>query len=134
MSTRRYSAITSAEAESLLQSRMSELRRLQEIESLTNKMSKLFQSLNEQVSLMELGTKSVADVTANWIQIVRAVSLAANSMMVYNEEDFKTGLPMTERLVRCALDDLGAIVGNLNDDQDLSKGKESEDMINSHLP
>lgn len=134
MSTRRYSAITSAEAESLLQSRMSELRRLQEIESLTNKMSKLFQSLNEQVSLMELGTKSVADVTANWIQIVRAVSLAANSMMVYNEEDFKTGLPMTERLVRCALDDLGPIVGNLNDDQDLSKGKESEDMINSHLP
>lgn len=134
MSTRRYSAITSAEAESLLQSRMSELRRLQEIESLTNKMSKLFQSLNEQVSLMELGTKSVADVTANWIQLVRAVSLAANSMMVYNEEDFKTGLPMTERLVRCALDDLGAIVGNLNDDQDLSKGKESEDMINSHLP
>lgn len=83
---------------------------------------------------MELGTKSVADVTANWIQLVRAVSLAANSMMVYNEEDFKTGLPMTERLVRCALDDLGAIVGNLNDDQDLSKGKESEDMINSHLP
>ena len=134
MSTRRYSAITSAEAESLLQSRMSELRRLQEIESLTNKMSKLFQSLNEQVTLMELGTKSVADVTANWIQLVRAVSLAANSMMVYNEEDFKTGLPMTERLVRCALDDLGAIVGNLNDDQDLSKGKESEDMINSHLP
>ncbi|ODQ47474.1 hypothetical protein PICMEDRAFT_10471 [Pichia membranifaciens NRRL Y-2026] len=127
MSNRRYSTITGAEADSLLQSRLAELRRLQEIESLTNRMAKLLQALNHQITLMQLGTSSVADVTANWIQIVRAVSLAANSMMVYNEEDFKNGLPTTERLVRCALNDIGAIVSNLSEEQDGGKSETSEE-------
>lgn len=112
MSNRRYSTITEPEAESLLQSRMAELQRLQEIESLTENMTTLLGSLHKQMTLMEVGTESVSKVTANWIQIVRAVSLAANSMMVYNEEDFINGLPTTERLVRCALDDLGSIVND----------------------
>lgn len=118
---RRFSNITEVEAESLLQERLMELEKLQEIESLTSNMSSLLLQLNDQIENMKSGSESVADVTANWIQIVRAVSLAANSMMVYNKEDFKNGYPTTERLVRCALNDLGAIVNTNNEENSSSK-------------
>lgn len=115
MSNRRFSTITEPEADSLLQSRIQELQRLQEIESLTSKLTTLLQALYSQIELIKLGTESVANITSNWIQIVRAVSLAANSIMVYNNHDFKEGLPTTERLIRCALDDIGNIINDLND-------------------
>lgn len=121
MSDRRYSRISEPEAESLLQLKLAELKRLEEVESLTSQMASLLLSLNDQITHMQLGSGSVADVTANWIQIVRAVSLAANSMMVYNEEDFKNGLPTTERLVRCTLNELGMIVNE--------KSKNSSEIV-----
>lgn len=117
MSHRRSSIITEPEAETLLQKRLAELERLQDIESLTSKLNTLLNALNEEISKLELGTDSVSKVTNNWIQIVRAVSLAANSMMFYADEDFKNGVPTTERLVRCALDDLGSIVHQLQQDE-----------------
>lgn len=108
--------VTETEAELLLQSRLSELEKLQQIEKLTSKMNSLLMLLSEHIEKVQSGTGSVAKITSNWIQIVRAVSLAANSMMVYKDEDFKTGVPTTERLVRCALDELGTIINDLNDD------------------
>lgn len=118
MSHRRSSIITESEAETLLQKRLAELDRLQEIESLTNKLNILLNDLNEEIDNIQLGTDSVSKVTNNWTQIVRAVSLAANSMMFYTDEDFKSGVPTTERLVRCALDDLGNIVHQLQQDEE----------------
>lgn len=118
MSGRRYSIVTESEAETLLQSRLDELEKLQQIEKLTSRMSSLLLILNEQLSNVQTGTASVAKITGNWIQIVRAVSLAANSMMVYKDEEFKTGVPTTERLVRCALDDLSTIINELKEDDD----------------
>lgn len=108
--------VTETEAELLLQSRLKELEKLQQVEKLTNKMNSLLIQLSDHISKLQSGTGSVAKVTSNWIQIVRAVSLAANSMMLYKDEDFKNGVPTTERLVRCALDDLGTIINDLNDE------------------
>jgi DASH complex subunit DAD2 len=134
MPYRRYSRIGEVEAEELLESRLSELQKLQEIETLTSEMTLLLNTTNEHMSKLQLGTDSVAKMTANWIQIVRAVSLAANSMMIYSDEDFKTStqtqsgepisIPTTERLVRCALDDLGNIVGQLEQETESGNGNE----------
>ncbi len=134
MPYRRYSRIGEVEAEELLESRLSELQKLQEIETLTSEMTLLLNTTNEHMSKLQLGTDSVAKMTANWIQIVRAVSLAANSMMIYSDEDFKTStraqsgepisIPTTERLVRCALDDLGNIVGQLEQETESGDGNE----------
>ncbi|KAG0673436.1 hypothetical protein C6P40_002940 [Pichia californica] len=127
MSGRRASTITEPEVNDLLQSRMAELKKLQEVELLTGKMRTLLDSLYNQINLMEIGTDSVANITSNWIQIVRAVSLAANSMMVYNDEDFKTGHPTTERLVRCALDDLGNIINDLHESHEETLTQKNEE-------
>lgn len=116
MSGNRYSVITETEAETLLKSRLYELERLQQIESLTSQMNDVLNTLHEEIENLQLGTNAVAKITTNWIQIIRAVSLAANSLMVYNENDFKKGIPTTERLVRCALDDIGVIVNQLKED------------------
>jgi hypothetical protein len=116
MEHRRSLIITEPEAEFLLQSRLSELKRLEQIEKLTNQLNILLTSFYEEISKIQLGTDSVSKITTNWIQIVRAVSLAANSMMIYNESDFRDSTPTTERLVRCALDDLGTIVSQLKDE------------------
>ena len=134
MPYRRYSRIGEVEAEELLESRLSELQKLQEIETLTSEMTLLLNTTNEHMSKLQLGTDSVAKMTANWIQIVRAVSLAANSMMIYSDGDFKTStrtqsgepisIPTTERLVRCALDDLGNIVGQLEQETESGDGNE----------
>jgi DASH complex subunit DAD2 len=135
MPYRRYSRIGEVEAEELLESRLSELQKLQKIETLTSEMTLLLNTTNEHMSKLQLGTDSVAKMTANWIQIVRAVSLAANSMMIYSDEDFKTStrtqssgepisIPTTERLVRCALDDLGNIVGQLEQVKESGDGNE----------
>lgn len=134
MPYKRYSRIGEVEAEELLESRLSELQKLQEIETLTSEMTLLLNTTNEHMSKLQLGTDSVAKMTANWIQIVRAVSLAANSMMIYSDEDFKTStrtqscepisIPTTERLVRCALDDLGNIVGQLEQETESGDGNE----------
>lgn len=116
MSGRRYSRVNEVDAEIIMQQRLQELEKLQQIEQLTRRMNSLLLSLDEQLTHVQTGTGSVSKITSNWVQIVRAVSLAANSMMVYKNEDFKTGAPTTERLVRCALDDLSTIVNELNDD------------------
>jgi DASH complex subunit DAD2 len=120
MSNRRFSLslMTESQAEVVLQDRLVELEKLEHVETLTSKMTHLLQKLSSQLSQIDSGSESVANVTANWIQIVRAVSLAANSMMVYNEEDFKNSSPTTERLVRCALDELGTIVNTNKDELD----------------
>lgn len=110
--SQRYSILNEYEAESLIHQRQEELRRLQSIETLTSQLSKTLLLLNDQLSKLQIGTDSVSQITGNWIQIVRAVSLAANSI---SNIDAKDENPLTERLVRCALDELGTIVKQLDE-------------------
>lgn len=115
MSERRFSILTTTEAEERLQRKLQELERLERVQSLTAQVYSLLTQLNTEIGKIQLGTESVAKLTTNWIQVVRAVSLAANSMLIYNDDDFKDGVPTTERLVRCALDELGTIVKDLRE-------------------
>lgn len=106
---RRYSTITELEAEQRLQQRLKELERLKQIKSLTENLSTSLEKFNTQMKRIDHGSVTVSEVTANWVQIVRAISLAANSIMVYKDEDFQLSNPTTERLVRCKIDHQGRI-------------------------
>lgn len=53
MSGRRYSMVTETEAELLLQSRLSELEKLQQIEKLTSKMNSLLMLLSEHIGKVQ---------------------------------------------------------------------------------
>lgn len=106
---RRYSTITELEAEQRLQQRLKELERLKQIKSLTENLSTSLENFNTQMKRIDHGSVTVGEVTANWVQIVRAISLAANSIMIYKDEDFQLSSPTTERLVRCKIDHQGRI-------------------------
>lgn len=91
---------------------MKELDRLKQLQSLTGKLAQKLDSFGTQIDKMNEGSKSVVEVTSNWNQIIRTIGLAANSVVSLKDEDYKNGHPLTERLVRCKLNEKGEIVGN----------------------
>lgn len=113
MSGRRQT-LTTNELRSHLQARRAELERIERTELLTGELATSLVKLNSQLD--HIGGKDgtageITTVTQNWVQIVRSVSLAANSMAIYTQEDFNgsnddtSKKPITERLVRIPVKD-----------------------------
>lgn len=113
MSERRQT-LTTNELRLQLERRKTELAKLERTELLTGELAISLVKLNSQLD--QLGGKDgtageITTVTQNWVQIVRSISLAANSMAIYTPEDFNDPnddiekKPITERLVRIPVKD-----------------------------
>lgn len=110
MSERRQT-LTTNELRLQLERRREELAKLQRTEFLTGELAAGLVKLNDRLDKMggKSGTAGeITTVTQNWVQIVRSISLAANSMAIYTQEDFHSETerpPITERLVRIPVKD-----------------------------
>ncbi|KAG7828828.1 hypothetical protein KL920_003324 [Ogataea angusta] len=93
-----------------VQQKLKELESLQQIRDLTKHLNVLLEEFAGQIELLGEEAGSIETVTQNWMRIIRAVSLASNSLSNYKEEDYETERPMTERLVRCKIDESQKII------------------------
>ncbi|GMM30189.1 hypothetical protein DAMA08_029340 [Martiniozyma asiatica (nom. inval.)] len=118
MSRRQTLSIT--EVKALLNERKLELENLQRLSALSAKLPESLLQLTKEIDTIGDGTaSSIASVTENWVQIVRAVGLAANSSTNYSDKDYEEAekeekLLVTERLVRCRVKN-GAVVNETQD-------------------
>ncbi|KAH3663806.1 hypothetical protein OGAPHI_005209 [Ogataea philodendri] len=93
-----------------LQQKIRELESLQQIRDLTKNLNVSLEEFSSQIELLGEEAGCIQTVTENWMRIIRAVSLASNSLANYKEEDYETDRPMTERLVRCKIDENQKII------------------------
>ncbi|KAG7823641.1 hypothetical protein KL919_003772 [Ogataea angusta] len=93
-----------------VQQKLKELESLQQIRDLTKHLNVSLEEFAGQIELLGEEAGSIETVTQNWMRIIRAVSLASNSLSNYKEEDYETERPMTERLVRCKIDESQKII------------------------
>lgn len=102
-----------------LERRKLELAKLEQTEALTADLAASLIILEQKLDRMG-GSKGTAGeittITQNWVQIVRSVSLAANSMAIYSQDDFdkQDDKPITERLVRVPVEN-GVITNQPSD-------------------
>lgn len=80
-----------------------ELENLTEVKNLTGSLTAQLKDLEVKLAAMSDGTESVALVLSNWQNVVRSVSLASLGLLKYSEDDYETGKPMPETLVRIPL-------------------------------
>ncbi|ODV85594.1 hypothetical protein CANARDRAFT_191698, partial [[Candida] arabinofermentans NRRL YB-2248] len=84
-----------------------ELENLKKINELTVNLNEKLIDFGNQLENLDSESESIEKVTGNWLQVIRAISLASNSLMSYKENEQEgdgDDKPMTERLVRCKLD------------------------------
>lgn len=81
-----------------------DLLRLQEFKQLTEKLADQLESIGDQLEIMKDGSESVALILSNWQSIVNSISMASLGLMKYSKQDYETGAPLPETLIRVRLD------------------------------
>lgn len=81
-----------------------DLERLQEFKQLTEKLADQLEGIGDQLDVMKDGTESVGLILANWQSIINSITMASLGLMKYSKQDYETGAPLPEPLVRVNLD------------------------------
>lgn len=94
----------SSQLQERIEQKRTELQHLTQIRDYTETVTNQLGELQEQLDHIVDGTESVALVLSAWQTVVRSISLASIGLQKYSQQDYETGKPLPESLVRMPLD------------------------------